>query len=329
MDDLDARAEPREAVRRLPLEPGVYRFRDAGGRVLYLGRAISLRRRVASYWGDLRDRRHLAPMVARIARLEAVACDSPHEAAWLERNLLRARRPPWNRAPDGGQEVEVWIGLRESARSPGLTVGHQPAPGTRNFGPYLGGRQVRLAVSGLNRVLPLGYAGDLDGTRGDLARVRGVTAADRAQLAEKVAAVLDRVPESVASARAALCARRDAASGELAFELAGRLQAEVEALEWVTGPQRVTRPGTGDCDAHGWADGLLVRFAIRGGLLTSWTQRACAEPAARRYLGQTPPDWTGFAARNAALAAHLRLPAAAAPQPLTIMKNKAGRVGYG
>jgi len=40
----------------LPLAPGVYRFRDASGRVLYLGRATSLRRRVASYWGDLSAR---------------------------------------------------------------------------------------------------------------------------------------------------------------------------------------------------------------------------------------------------------------------------------
>jgi excinuclease ABC subunit C len=309
VDDLGARAGPRAAVRRLPLEPGVYRFRDSGGRVLYLGRAISLRRRVASYWGDLRDRRHLAPMVAGIARLEAVACASPHEAAWLERNLLRERRPPWNRAPDGGQEVEAWIGLRESARSPGLSVRHQPAPGARNFGPYLGGRQVRLAVSGLNRVLPLGYAGDLDGTLGDLARVRGVTAADRSGLAETVAAVLDRVPAPVASARAALCARRDAASARLAFELAARLQAEVEALDWVTGPQRVTRPGAGDCDAHGWADGLLVRFEIRDGRLTGWTQRACAAPAARRHLEQTPAEWSDFAMCNAGLAARLLRPA--------------------
>src|SRR5262249_56977330 len=72
---------------RLPSTPGVYRFRDAGGRVLYLGRAVQLRRRVGSYWTDLGDRSHLAAMVARIARIEAVSCDSEHEAAWLERNL--------------------------------------------------------------------------------------------------------------------------------------------------------------------------------------------------------------------------------------------------
>jgi len=309
MDVLGTGAGPREAAGLLPREPGVYRFRDARGRVLYLGRAVDLRRRVASYWGDLRDRRHLAPMVTRIARLEAVACDSPHEAAWLERNLLRERLPPWNRAPDGGQETEVWIALSDSARSPGLYVTHQPAPGTRHFGPYLGGRQARLAVAGLNRVLPVGYAGDLDGTLGDMARVRGVTAADRLGLAEKVAAVLDRVPASVAQARAALCARRDAASGDLAFELAGRLQAEIEALDWATGPQRVARPGAGDCAAYGWADGLLACFTIRDGRLTGWSQRACTATTARRRLDATPAEWKDFAIRNADLAARLLRPA--------------------
>jgi excinuclease ABC subunit C len=47
----------------LPSAPGVYRFRDAAGRVLYLGRAVSLRRRVTSYWGSLGEpaaRRHLS-----------------------------------------------------------------------------------------------------------------------------------------------------------------------------------------------------------------------------------------------------------------------------
>lgn len=92
---------PRDLAGRLPLAPGVYRFRDAAGRVLYVGRAVSLRRRVQSYWGDLGGRAHLAPMVARVARLEAVVCDSAHEAAWLERNLLQARLPPWNRSRSG------------------------------------------------------------------------------------------------------------------------------------------------------------------------------------------------------------------------------------
>ena len=47
-------------TRALPATPGVYRFRDERGTVLYIGRAVDLRRRVQSYWGELRDRRHLS-----------------------------------------------------------------------------------------------------------------------------------------------------------------------------------------------------------------------------------------------------------------------------
>ena len=79
---------PRAAVALLPSAPGVYRFRDADNRVLYIGRAINLRRRVGSYWNSLDVDRRLARMVSSIARLEAVVCDSEHEACWLERNLL-------------------------------------------------------------------------------------------------------------------------------------------------------------------------------------------------------------------------------------------------
>jgi hypothetical protein len=60
----------RAVVRRLPAAPGVYRFRDARGRVLYIGRATALRQRVGSYWTDLSDRRHLIRMVPQIVRIE-------------------------------------------------------------------------------------------------------------------------------------------------------------------------------------------------------------------------------------------------------------------
>jgi excinuclease ABC subunit C len=119
---------------RLPHAPGVYRFRDAAGQVLYLGRAVSLRSRVVSYWGDLGDRAHLAVMVDKITQVEAMICDSAHEAAWLERNLLERRLPPWNRSRSGGQEAVVWIRLSESVRTPGVTVVRQrPGDAARYF----------------------------------------------------------------------------------------------------------------------------------------------------------------------------------------------------
>jgi excinuclease ABC subunit C len=300
---------PLALAARLPHAPGVYRFRDAAGQVLYLGRAVSLRRRVISYWGNLGDRAHLAEMVGRIARVEAVVCDSAHEAAWLERNLLQQRLPRWNRSPSGGQESEVWIRLSEAARMPGVTVAHQRVPGdpARYFGPYLGGQKVRDAVSGLGRVLPLGYAADgATGTERDLARVRGASPGARAGLAAAVAAVLRREAGPVASVRADLTARREAAAAGLAFELAARLQSEIEALDWVTGAQRVTRAQPDDLDVYGWADGVLVTFGVRGGYLCRWRQRECSAEAARRHLDQTPAEWAGFVRRSAELAARLR-----------------------
>jgi len=298
----------RTSVARLPATPGVYRFRDARGRVLYIGRASQLRRRVASYWSDLRDRRHLAPMVARIGRVEAVACDSEHEAAWLERNLLERRMPPWNRTP-GGQEVPVYLRLDAGPAAPELRVTHLGEPG--DFGPYLGGARVRLAVTALHRVLPLSYTGTgMSASQRDMAAKLGVGPADRGRLLDALTAVLRREPAALASVRDELCVRRDRAAGALAYELAGRLRDEVEAVEWIASPQRVTRFPGEDLTVCGWAGGVLVRFEIRAGRLDSWTQRACGAAGASRALAATPPAWAGFAARNAELAAALAGPLA-------------------
>src|SRR4051812_9124391 len=115
---------PLAVVGCLPAAPGVYRFRDAHGRVLYVGRATELRSRGQSYWGELRDRRHLYRMVPRIARLDAAVCDSVHEAAWLERNLLQRAIPRWNRIA-GGTETPVYIRLDDGRARPGLDVAYE------------------------------------------------------------------------------------------------------------------------------------------------------------------------------------------------------------
>lgn len=294
-------------IARLPAAPGVYRFRDAGERVLYIGRTTKLRSRVASYWSDLRERDHLVPMVGAIADVEAVVCDSAHEAAWLERNLLQTSLPAWNRTP-GGQENEVYIRLNDRPSAPGLTVEHlrQPATGARYFGPYLGGLRARQAVAALNRILPLSATSTrLRGARLDMARVRGVAAANRTELADRLTAVLERQHEAVALARAELEELRDRAAAVLAFELAARIQVEMQALDWVTCPQRVTTTDTGDVDICGWAFGVAVRFGIRGGRLCTWSQQACSQSSVAANLAATPAQWAGFARRNAELAAAL------------------------
>ena len=294
-------------IARLPLTPGVYRFRDAAGQVLYLGRATMLRRRVASYWLDLRDRGHLTPMVAQVRKIEAVSCDSAHEAAWLERNLLTTSLPPWNRTV-GGQEHPVYIRLDPRPARPGLSVAHLPAnrPAVMYFGPYLGGRRARQAVKGLGRVLPLAYSGaELRGTRLDIARARGLAGADRGQCVETITAVLRREPDAVTGVRARLQELRERAAGVLAFELAADITGELRALEWVTSPQRASSMAATDFTASGWWDGVLSSFTVRRGRVCEWAQAACPESGAAARLAGTPPDWAGFAQRNAELAAAL------------------------
>lgn len=292
------------AVALLPREPGVYRFTDAGGNVLYLGRALDLRRRVASYWGDLRDRPHLRRMVARVDRIEALVCASEHEAAWAERTLLEHRLPRWNRVA-GGAESPMLLALDPGPARPGLTAvfsaGNRAQ--VRYYGPYLGNRKVRLAVSGLLRVFPLPYAGTaLTPSERELANLRGVRTDQADQLAAEIVAVLDRTPAAVAGLLAELVRRRDRTARDLQYELAGQLQDEAEAVRWIVAPQRVCAHRGGDADPCGWADGVQLSLRVRAGRLVGWKQR----PAAGAGSGTSgPAEWAAFARRNAELAASL------------------------
>ncbi|GAA3636734.1 hypothetical protein GCM10022223_64090 [Kineosporia mesophila] len=289
------------AVALLPAEPGVYRFRDDAGQVLYVGRAVHLRRRVGSYWGDLRDRPRLRRMMPQVARIEALVCDSGHEAAWAERNLLEHRKPRWNRVR-GGLESPVWLRLDDSPVAPRLDFTFRPDPddGRLYFGPYLGSTRARTAISALARCYPLAYTGSrLIGAQRDLAATRGVTALDRPALLATVTAVLARSGEAVPSALKELQVRRDAAAGELLFELAARIQDELEALTWVTSPQRATVPGGADADLIGWSDGMQFRLRVKAGRIYDWHQKAT--PAQAGHCG----EWSPFLRRNAGLAAKL------------------------
>jgi excinuclease ABC subunit C len=291
------------SVRELPTGPGVYRFRDDGGKVLYIGRARNLRRRVQSYWVNLGDRPHLRRMVRRIARVEGVWCDSEHEAAWLERNLLEHSKPRWNRT-EGGAEVVGYIRLDDGSR-PGLRFEHVIKGSAPHFGPYLGGLRIRQAISGLHRVLPLQYTVSGDGSAEEFGRLFGIGPGDREAMARTAVAVLSRDPAAVGALRDALVSRRDRAAGELRYEFAAKVQGEIEALDWICSEQKVAWLEPRDADVYGWADGVLVRFELRGGRMCTWTQRAVGEKAARNRVAETPELWRPFAHRNAELAARL------------------------
>ena len=85
-------------------------------------------------------------------------------------------------------------------------------------------------------------------------------------------------PDAVTAPRAELIRRRDTAAAGLAFEFAGRVQAELEAVDWITAEQKVTQAQPSDFDVLGWAGGVLVRFEVRAGRLSGWTSASAPPP---------------------------------------------------
>src|SRR5947208_10821296 len=145
----------------IPDTPGSYQFRDADGRVIYVGKAKSLRSRLSNYFGDprllpLRTRQ----MVETAATVEWIEVDNEVEALMLEYSLIKQHRPRFNiRLRDDKSYPYLAVTLSDEWPRAMVMRGRK-RKGTRYFGPYGHAYAIRETLDLLLRTFPIRTCSD-------------------------------------------------------------------------------------------------------------------------------------------------------------------------
>ena len=138
----------------LPNKPGVYVFKDATGRPLYVGTSVDIRRRVSSYFTASEQRTRMAEMVAIATEVTPIVCGSGLEAGVRELRLIAEHKPPYNRRSKRPEKA-VWIKLTVE-RFPRLSIVRTVRDDTATYaGPFGSRVQAEAALEALHDVLPL------------------------------------------------------------------------------------------------------------------------------------------------------------------------------
>ncbi|WP_341229284.1 excinuclease ABC subunit UvrC [Nocardioides salarius] len=140
----------------IPTGPGVYRFRDAKGRVVYVGKAKNLRARLSSYFQDIAHlHQRTATMVTTAASVEWTVVNTEVEALQLEYSWIKEYDPRFN-VKYRDDKSYPWLAVTVGEEFPRVMVGRgAKRRGTRYFGPYSHAWAIRETVDILLRVFPM------------------------------------------------------------------------------------------------------------------------------------------------------------------------------
>ena len=279
--DDDERQVLREKLRLLPDRPGVYLMKNAAGEVIYVGKAVSLRNRVRSYFQSPAGlSAKVRVMTSHIADIDYIVTGSEVEALILEANLIKEHRPRYN------------VRLRDDKAYPFLKLTNEPFPrvvvarrmerdGARYFGPYTDSNAVRETMRFLRKLFPirtcsLDLSGELNYRPCLLYHIKRcvgpcagkVTPEAYDRLIEQVALFLEGRHERLLPE---LYREMREAAQALEYERAARIRDQIRAIERVTERQTVVSDRPIDQDLIGFAqekDLVCVQvFNIRSGRL--------------------------------------------------------------
>lgn len=144
----------REKVKDIPHKPGVYKYLDKDGVVLYVGKAKDLRARVAQYFGTGDNRVQLPFLLAEAADIEYTVVNSELESLFLENTLIKEYLPPYNIKLRDDKNY-AFIKIDYSTEIPQLTYARKiEADKNRYFGPYSSTAKIRKTLDFIRRVFP-------------------------------------------------------------------------------------------------------------------------------------------------------------------------------
>ena len=267
-----------EFVHTLPRKPGVYRMIAADGEVLYVGKAKSLRSRVAAYTQPTRLVTRLMRMVSATATMEFAVTDSEAEALLLENNLIKRFRPRFNVLLRDDKSFP-YIVIRRDTEWPQLAK-HRGTrePANEYFGPFASATAVNRTLYALQRAFPLRSCSDgvfSTRTRPCLQyQIKRCTAPCVGRIEKpEYDAIVDDVRGFLGGrnreVQQALSQRMEQASAKLEFEGAAVLRDRIRALAQIQSHQSIALPSIDEADifaAHLEGGQICVQvFFLRAG----------------------------------------------------------------
>ncbi|NDW06675.1 excinuclease ABC subunit UvrC [Jiella pacifica] len=272
-------------VKRLPNSPGVYRMFGADGEILYVGKARSLKKRVASYSRSGGHTQRIARMIAKTQAMEFVTTRTETEALLLEANLIKRLRPRFNVLMRDDKSFP-YILISQDHAAPAI-LKHRGARSRkgRYFGPFASAGAVGRTINALQRAFLLRTCSDSvydSRTRPcllyQIKRCSGpctgeVSEADYAELVDEATAFLSGRSSDV---KTMLSHSMQSASEDLDFERAAVYRDRLAALSHVQGHQGINPEGIEEADVfaihqEGGLTSIQVFFFRTG---QNWGNRA-------------------------------------------------------